>query len=489
MKLITNNKNKNKMKSIYYIFFLFLISSVQLLQAQIIPNGNMENWTSYELFDRVPPFETTNLFCFIVEAEYAVTRVPGVSGSAVRLEATQGVDAIIPGVIGLGELEGDFGGGIPISSTPDSIRISLRYDIPFGDAGSVVFVFSKDGAVNGFAQYEIMGTQNSFEQVTFDVPPMLGVPDSVQFLAYSTHPDFPLLGGFLEIDDIILTGITEEIPNGDFEIWETIEYDKVDNFYSLNPFQAYFELEPMVTETSDAYAGNSAIRIENVETYDFDSDVIDTIGYIFSRNFFSDNPSIGLDVTPQWITGWYKYEPIENDSATIFLSFTKYNSTTEESEVVAEYGFLLGESSTYIPFTFPLSFGEIPDSVDIGIASGNVEGNDDYVPLGSVLYLDELSFDFLEGTKVPIFSDALEVYPNPASEFIMIKMDEKIGNPKSVQLTDVMGRIIQFLDIENLSIGNGLLQIDVKNYPTGMYYYNIETEDSAYTGKVMISRR
>ena len=136
-----------------------------------------------------------------------------------------------------------------------------------------------------------------------------------------------------------------------------------------------------------------------------------------------------------------------------------------------------------------MSFNEIPDSFNIGIASGNVESNDEYIPLGSVLYIDELSFDFLEGTKVPIFSDALEVYPNPASEYVIIKMDEKIGNPISVQLTDVMGRIIQFLDIENLSIGNGLLQIDVKNYPTGMYYYNIETEDSAYTGKVMISRR
>lgn len=474
------------MKSINYTFILLLISSIQLLRAQTIPNGSMDGWTNYELFERLPPFETSNIFCFIVEAENAVTRVSGVTGSAVRLEATQGIDAIVPGIISLGELEGDFGGGVPINSTPDSIRMSIRYNIPAGDKAVVAFIFSKDGDINGFTQYDITGTQNSFEQVTFDVPPMIGVPDSVQFLAYSSDPDAPILGGFLELDDIILTGTTEEIPNSDFETWETIEYQEADNFYSFNPFQAYFELEPMVTETSDAYAGSSAIRIENVENYDFDSDVVDTTGFILSRSFFSENPTIGLDIAPELISGWYKYEPVENDSATIYLSFTKYNPITEESEVVAEFGFLLGESATYIPFTFPLNFGEIPDSVDIGITSGNVDN--DYVPLGSVLYLDELSFDFLEGTKLPIFSDALEVYPNPASEFIMIKIDEKIGHPKSIQLTDVMGRVIQFSDIENLTVGSNLLQIDVKNYPTGMYYYNVEMEDSVYTGKVMVQR-
>ncbi|MFK7773248.1 MAG: T9SS type A sorting domain-containing protein [Saprospiraceae bacterium] len=476
------------MKSTSYTLLFFLFFSFQYLQAQIIPNGNMDNWTNYELFERLPPFVTTNIYCYVVEADYAVTRVDGVSGSAVRLEATQGVDAIIPGLISLGNLEGDLGGGVPINSTPDSIRVSLRYEIPAGDAGLVAFIFSKDGTVNGVAQYSITGTQNSYEQVTFDVPPMLGVPDSVQFLAFSSDPDVPILGGFLEIDDIILTGTTEEIPNGDFEIWESIEYDEVDNFYSFNPFQAYFGLTPMATETSDAYAGSSAIRIENVETYDFDSDVIDTIGFISSNKFFSENPAFGLNTTPQFISGWYKYAPVENDSATIFLSFTKYNSATEESEIVAEYGFLLGESSSYFPFSFPLTFNEIPDSVNIGIVSGNVVSNDEYIPLGSVLFLDELSFDFINGTKMPVFSDALEIYPNPASEFIMIKMDEKIGQPKSVQLTDVMGRVILFSEMKNLIIGNGLLQIDVNDYPTGMYYYNVETEKSVYTGKVMIQK-
>ena len=487
MKLITNNKNKNKMKSIYYIFFLFLISSVQLLQAQNIPNGGMENWSTYQLFETPPPYQTTNLQSFILGGEYGVTQVAGVTGSAVRLETVELDGELVAGILVQGDLD-DFGGGSPLTMTPDSVRVSLRYEIPMGDSALIALVFSNVGVINGIAQSVITGSQNTFEQITFDVPPILGVPDSVQLVVFSSDPDNPVLGGFLEIDDLILTGTTDELPNNDFEIWDAEAYDDLDNFTSFNSFQALFDLDPMATQTSDAYAGSSAVRIENVEITDFDNGEFDTIGFIYSGDLFSDYSAFELDATPQWISGWYKYAPVENDSATIFLSFTKYNSMIGASEVVAEYGFLLGESSTYIPFSFPLSFNEIPDSFNIGIASGNVESNDEYIPLGSVLYIDELSFDFLEGTKVPIFSDALEVYPNPASEYVIIKMDEKIGNPISVQLTDIMGRIIQFSNLENLSIGNGLLQIDVKKYPTGMYYYNVETEDFAYTGKVMIQR-
>lgn len=474
------------MKSINYTLLLFFLSSITFLQAQIIPGGNMDNWTTYQLFESPPPFQTTNLQSFILGADYSVTQVAGVSGSAARLESIQAGGDIIPGFLVLGELNDDLGGGIPISSSPDSIRVSLKYDIPVGDAGIIAAVFSKEGTINGVAQYEITGTQSSFEQVSFDVPPIIGVPDSIQFIVFSTNPDDPVVGGYVEIDDIILTGTTDVIPNGGFEIWESVEYEEVDNFSSFNPFQALFDLEPMATQTSDAYAGNSAVRIENVEIIDFDSNELDTLGFIYSGDFLSDEPAFGLDATPQIISGWYKYAPVDNDLATIYLSFTKYNSSLGSSEVIAEFGFLLGEANDYTSFEFPLSFSEVPDSFSIAIASGNVDN--DFVPLGSVLYIDELSFDYTEGTRVPIFSDALEVYPNPATDFVFIKMDKKVGTPKSIQLTDAMGRVIQFSDIENLEFGNDLLRVDMKNYPPGMYYYKIETENSVYAGKVMIQR-
>ncbi len=476
------------MKSINYTLLIFFLSFFQFLQAQIIPGGNMENWTTYQMFETPPPFQTTNLQSFILGANYSVTQVSGVSGSAARIEAIEANGEIVPGILVLGELDDDLGGGIPLSNTPDSVRISLRYDIPAGDAGVVALVFSKDGSVNGVAQYDIIGTQSSFEQVTFDVPPILGVPDSVQFIAFSTNPDDPVIGGFLEIDDIVLTGTTDIIPNGDFEFWESVEYAEADSFTSFNPFQALFGLEPMATQTSDAYVGNSAVRIENVEILDFDTNELDTLGFIFSGDFLSDYSAFGLDATPQIISGWYKYAPVEEDSATIYLAFTKYDPSLGFSEIVAEYSFLLGEADEYTSFEFPLNLTETPDSFSIGIASGNVEANNDYIPLGSVLFMDELSFDFIEGTRLPIFSDALEVYPNPATDFVFIKTDEKIGAPKSIQLIDAMGKIIQFSEIENLVYGDNLLRIYMGDYPTGMYCYKIETAESVYAGKVMIHR-
>lgn len=448
----------------------------------------MENWTTYQLFETPPPFQTTNLQSFILGADYSVTQVSGVTGSAARVETIQGGGDIIPGLLVLGDLSDNLGGGIPISSSPDSIRVSLKYNIPAGDAGIVAAVFSKEGTINGIAQYEITGSQNSFEQITFDVPPIIGVLDSIQFIVFSSNPDDPVIGGYVEIDNIILIGTTDVIPNGDFEIWESVEYEELNNFSSFNPFQALLGLEPMATQTSDAYAGNSAVRIENVEIIDFDNDDLDTLGFIYSGDFFSDYAAFGLDGEPQIFSGWYKYAPIENDSATLYLEFTKYDPSLGYSETVAEFRYLLGEANEYTSFEFPLGFSETPDSFSIAIASGNIDSNDEYVPLGSVLHIDELSFDFIEGVRFPIFSDALEVYPNPATDFVYIKMDEKVGTPRSIQLTDAIGRVIQLSDIENLEYGNDLLRIDLKNYPTGMYYYKVETEGSIYAGKILIQK-
>lgn len=473
------------MKSFIYTFLICLFFSINSSHAQTIPNGGMENWLTYQLFETPPPYQTTNLQSYLLGGDYAVTQVTGVTGSAARLESVELDGEIIAGVLIQGDLD-NVTGGSPITTTPDSVRVSLRYDIPMGDTAFVALAFSNSGVLIGLAQHIIEGTQNTFEQVTFDVPPILGVPDAVQLIVSSSNFDNPVLGGFLEIDDIILTETTDELPNHDFEMWESEEYDDLEIFSSLNGIQALFDLEPMVTQTSDAYAGSSAVRIENVETLDFDGGDTDTLGFIYTGDLSDEAPTLPLAATPQWISGWYKYDAVNNDSATIYLSFTKYNPAIEESEVVAEFAFLLGEATSYTSFSFPLTFSEIPDSFNIGIASGNVEF--DEAQLGSVLILDELSFDLVEGTKLPIFSDALEVYPNPASDFIYIKMDQKISQPESIELIDVTGKSISWSNLEGLIYDDNLLRIDVNNNPTGMYYYKIVSAETIYTGKVMIGR-
>lgn len=476
------------MKSILYTF-LFLIFASTFSLAQSIPNGGFENWSMETTYETLPPYETINLQTYLAGGIVGVTQVDGVSGSAVRLESVLADGDIFPGVIGLIDFEDDEAGGIPFTSSPDSVRMSLRYDIPMGDTAVVIFVFTKNGNPIGFSQNIILGNQNDFEEFTFDVPPILGVPDSLLFLASSSSLSNPDLGGYLEIDDIVFVGSNDQLPNNDFEIWESNEFENPDGWSSFNVFQTLFEFEPMVTETNDAAIGNSAVRIETVETIGFDSDLdeMDTIGFLTSGETFFNNPTFPLDNSPAQISGYYKYASAGNDSATVYLEFYKYNSVTQESEAFQEFVFYLPPTSDYTTFEFPLSITDVPDSVFIGFAAYDADIIDN-VPLGNVLFLDELSWDLVNGTKLPILSNSLKVYPNPATDFIFIKTESVVGIPQSIEMTDVTGRTIRFSDIENLRVGEDLLKINVGDFATGMYYYTIITDEMSYAGKVMIKR-
>ncbi len=66
----------------------------------------------------------------------------------------------------------------------------------------------------------------------------------------------------------------------------------------------------------------------------------------------------------------------------------------------------------------------------------------------------------------------VEVYPNPASDFIKISSSGKI---KSIQIYDTVGKIIQ-AELENN-------KIDIRNLPTGTYLINVKAEKGNFSGK------
>lgn len=478
------------MKSIFYTFLLLTVFSFQTTHAQEIPNGSFDDWISYDLFDTPPPYLNVNLQTYLAAGVASVSQVAGTSGSAVRLETYEIDGDLIPGFIGLIDPDAqDLGGGIAFSSNPDSVRMDLRYELNMQDTAGMTLIFTAGTTPVGFAQVIITGEQTDFATFTFDIPPILGTPDSLIFFATSSAADTPIEGGFIEIDNIEFISSNDQLPNADFEIWNEIGYEDPENWSSPNILQTIFEFEPVVMQTNDAIAG-SAIRIETVETYNFDDDELDTLGYIASGDFLNDGePSIELDVSPQQISGYYKYIPVGNDSATIYLDFTKFDPSSGFSETVAEYAFKLGEASEYTIFSFDLAFNEIPDSAFIGITSFNLgDGFANEAPLGSVLYIDELTFGLLDGTKMPILSDALKVYPNPANDFIYIKTEEIVGTPYSIILTDISGRTIEYSNLESLSVGENLIRLNTSRLNTGMYTYKILSDKNHYAGKVMIQK-
>ena len=68
---------------------------------------------------------------------------------------------------------------------------------------------------------------------------------------------------------------------------------------------------------------------------------------------------------------------------------------------------------------------------------------------------------------------SLNLYPNPANEFVNIDIDYLIDN---VQIIDALGKEIKYLNIENN-------RINIKNFKSGMYFLKINSEGKNFYQK------
>jgi len=86
--------------------------------------------------------------------------------------------------------------------------------------------------------------------------------------------------------------------------------------------------------------------------------------------------------------------------------------------------------------------------------------------------------DFQSGTKT-VVDDAIKVYPNPASNYILFNLDKMIGQ-FTVQLVDLQGKIVLNQTTTN---NNG---ISIVKLSKGLYQYKILSDTKVYNGKIIV---
>jgi hypothetical protein len=108
------------------------------------------------------------------------------------------------------------------------------------------------------------------------------------------------------------------------------------------------------------------------------------------------------------------------------------------------------------------------------------EGDANYHPADPVTQ----SFDIFEITALDVDEDAsLLLYPNPASNMIVVEFSADIHRVRMINLN---GQIVyEKRGIDKLG---KRLEIDTSLYPTGEYIIRLEGEDSVVSGKVILSR-
>ncbi len=245
--------------------------------------------------------------------------------------------------------------------------------------------------------------------------------------------------------------MAQEFPDGGFENWEITEagyWDyKTDLLMTLNGLKELdgVEMETALTayrETENVREGNYAIRLTSAwfgTNAIFVPGALATLNEPITNDYVSDYLNLGeikinqsYDFKPWRLTGYYKYAPVNGDSASIDLQFYFRNtpiSTCEKlviDHAVSEWTAF--EICTGLE-TQPLDVTEI-SMVFASSAAYNFAHLEDCVgQAGSSLYLDGLAFHYdnvgLVEPLIPVVKTT--VYPNPAAEQIHFDFNKDVN--------------------------------------------------------------
>ena len=272
-----------------------------------------------------------------------------------------------------------------------------------------------------------------------------------------------------------------QIPNFGFENWQNVgsSMEPVD-WNSSNTFDSvgsYFA----VTRSTDHYpanVGSYSIRIESKASILPDWNAF---GVAWSGNFLDPGkPSFPVTGHPTSFCGYYKFLPQNNDTMYINLVLFDNGSPVVNARVSDT-----NTVSNWTSFNVPIPSYTSADSAKITLGSYFAD-NQNYLPHGnSVLYVDNLSFDVLINSAPSINEENTEIniYPNPASDFIHIGNMAENLNKSVLNIYTLMGKLVQ-----NETLSQNSSQIDVSGLSNGIYLMEIISDNRKLQQKLIIQR-
>jgi len=279
-----------------------------------------------------------------------------------------------------------------------------------------------------------------------------------------------------------------------------LEY-QTDYFYTLNSLYA-IKNDPAPADLTayqdpNAQSGNYCIKLVSGiipvgEEIIFLPGMVGTIDQEFVDQFLNSGGEIttskdwlGND-TPRALEGWYKYNPVNGDSALIDIGFYDGNGV-----VFIEKLIIKTPTGTWTPFRI-----KIPekywnrDFVEIRVlfvASAGVNFNMLTKCEGeknSTLWIDNISLSYDLGIKQNLFSSLkTKAFPNPATtEVINIELNEPFAG--NIMVYDLSGRKI----MEN-SFNGIAYQLNIASLSSGNYIYKLMKDNTIFTqGKFVIAK-
>ncbi len=446
----------NGMKKLLLLLLLCKLDAF----AQTIPNGAFENWTSTP-FDDPTGWLNSNRESLRKSGVLTTTKVTGATGSAIKLETkltgTDTMGGYFTNTMGdptAGE------GGIPYSQMPATITGKYTCSMVGSDSAILLVIFKKSGAIVSQNVFKIGGSVSTFTAFSFNLT-LAVTPDSVIMAAASSNlidNSGVAIGSTITFDDLAFggTGITQVIPNGNFDSWTAMSIDKVNNWEGFGEG---------ISKSSDAYKGSFAAKLE---TKPFDNGVSQS-GITVGKINQSGPPFGGVPytATADTLFGYYKYSTPGTDSGTVAVMLYKSGS------IISGNNKMLPPASTYTYFEIPISAPIAPDTLNIVIMSSP----DMNRVAGSMLTIDEvqlkssrLNTGLFGQPKVNIVS--YQAYPNPASDQYSVLIKNTRAQKGQISVYDLNGKKV----IDQQTHQTNFIELSVGHLAKGNYFCLIQLE-------------
>ena len=244
--------------------------------------------------------------------------------------------------------------------------------------------------------------------------------------------------------------------------------------------------------TSSNYSYTYKIRITK------DTIIGNKMYFIFAPGFFGTNSPVRFDTLSGNIylksaSGYCPYSPSEilHDSlkANLNDSTTVCNSTYRHRCNLTGYWNIIGNNVLTKRFKRneypPGDYEEYMYAMGFGIAGVNYKMGQDYAShsligcyVNGVLYGDTTLTGINQiGFEVPSSFSLHQNYPNPFNPVTNIKFDLPKNGFVTLKVFDILGREITTLVNETLSAGSYETKWDGSSYPSGVYFYRLNSGD------------
>ena len=84
-------------------------------------------------------------------------------------------------------------------------------------------------------------------------------------------------------------------------------------------------------------------------------------------------------------------------------------------------------------------------------------------------------------------SDAVSIYPNPATDVLTINVDNVIGDELNIELSNIAGQVVFTRSLSEFN-GTAKEDIDVNDLTEGVYFVKVYTNEATTTVRVVVQK-